>query len=320
MTLDRRTLFGLAIIAAGSPLPAQTRSLANPQSISLWPKGLPEAIPTGLREVFVERSTSPAIQDRKVSGITEPRLEAVWPTNPNGASIIIMPGGGYRYLAWDKEGPEIARWFAQQGVTAFSLAYRLPGDGWSKGPDTPLADAQRAVRLVRARSNEWGLDPRKIAVLGFSAGGHLAANLGAQFARTIYEARDQQDKLSARPDFVAAIYPAILIDRLAVRFPPDQGLFGKAIDQVQSDLHTPSLNVPKDAPPHILVHAEDDPIVGPEHSLALRQALVQRQIGVETHLFAKGGHGFGIRGTQGLSAANWPDRIIAFGRTTGWII
>jgi acetyl esterase/lipase len=230
-----------------------------------------------------------------------------------------MPGGGYRYLAWDKEGPEIARWFAQQGVTAFSLAYRLPGDGWSKGPDTPLADAQRAVRLVRARAKEWGLAPRRIGVLGFSAGGHLAANLGAQFARTTYEANDSQEKISARPDFVAAIYPAILIDRLAARFPPDQGLFGKPLDQVQSDLHTPSLNVPKDAPPHILVHAEDDPLVGPEHSLALRQALVERQIDVETHLFAKGGHGFGIRGTKGLSAATWPDRVIAFGRTTGWI-
>ena len=96
MTLDRRALFGLALLASGASLPTEARPFSNPHSIALWPNGLPEAIPTGLREVFVERSTSPAIQDRKVSGIIEPRLEADWPTNPNGASIIIMPGGGYR--------------------------------------------------------------------------------------------------------------------------------------------------------------------------------------------------------------------------------
>jgi acetyl esterase/lipase len=321
MTPDRRALLGFAMLAGGAGLPHTAHAQSNARSaiIPLWPDGLPEAVPQGLREIVTERSTAPALRDRTIKGITAPRLEPVLPTRPNGASIIIMPGGGYRYLAWDKEGPDIANWFAQRGVTAFSLAYRLPGDGWASGPDTPLADVQRAVRIVRSRSAKWGLNPNQIGVLGFSAGGHLAANLGAQFGRVAYQPRDAVDGVSARPNLVAPIYPAILIEQLASRFPAGEGIFGKALSSAQTALHTPSLNVPIDAPPHCLVHAEDDPLVGPEHSLALRAALVARKIPVETHLYAKGGHGFGLRGTNGLSVANWPERVLAFGRTTGWI-
>ncbi len=139
------------------------------------------------------------------------------PAKPNGAAIISIPGGGYRHMAWDKEGLDIARWFATRGVTGFALAYRLPNDGWAGGPLTPLADTQRAIRLVRSRASEWGIDPNRIAVTGFSAGGHLCANLAAQFELKTYETQDDADRQSARPDLSAPIYPAIMIDKLHER-------------------------------------------------------------------------------------------------------
>jgi acetyl esterase/lipase len=322
MSVDRRALLlggATATLLASSTSVAARRKAIAP-IIPLWPDGLPEAIPAGLQESAKDRSSNPAIKDRVIKGIIAPRLEMVQPKRANGASIIIMPGGGYRYLAWDKEGPDLANWFAARGVTAFSLAYRLPQDGWEGGPDTPLADAQRAVRMVRSRSNEWGLDPLRIAVMGFSAGGHLCANVAAQFERRMHPARDAVDALSARPDFAAPIYPGVLMDQAAPNTQPGVGLFGKALSLETLRLHSPHLNVPANAPPHIMIHAEDDPLVGPEHSLALRAALRAQKIPVETHLFAKGGHGFAMRNTIGLPLEGWPERVMAFGRSTGWIV
>ena len=259
------------------------------------------------------------MQDRALSGVSAPWLDHFRPSQGNGAAIIAIPGGGYRHMAWDKEALDIAAWFAARGIAGFALAYRLPHDGWRGGLDTPLADAQRAVRLVRSRAAEWGIDPQRIAVVGFSAGGHLTANLAAQFAHQTYAPQDEADRLSARPDLAAPIYPATLLKDLAAQMPTGEPLFGRAMDETEMARHSPHLQVPADAPPHFLVHAEDDPLVGPEHTLALRAAVKARRVPVETHLFDRGGHGFGIRNTAGLPVADWPDRLIAFGRTTGWI-
>lgn len=321
MTLERRSLLGLGLVAGllANQRPARAAESAGQVRIPLWPKGAPEPVPTGLVETVTERSTDPLIRDRAIKGVTAPWLEAVRPIQPNGASIIIMPGGGYRYMAWDKEGPDLANWFAARGIAGFSLGYRLPHDGWAGGPDTPLADAQRAVRLVRANAVQWGLDPNRIAVMGFSAGGHLCANLAAQFDRSAYVAQDAADQLSARPDLAAPIYPAVKIELLSGKGAPGEALFGRPLSAETMVRHSPHLNVPKNAPPHFLVHAEDDPLVSPDHSLALRSALVARGIAAETHLFAKGGHGFGLRNTRGLPLADWPERLLAFGRSTGWL-
>lgn len=318
--LDRRDLLGLGVAAgamAAMPLRASPVAI-KPQRIMLWPH-LPEPAPTGLSEKFVERSQTPAVPDRALSGVTAPWLDFFPAQGGNGAAIIAIPGGGYRHMAWDKEALDIAGWFAARGVAGFALAYRLPHDGWGGGLDTPLADAQRAVRLVRSQAAQLGIDSQRIAVVGFSAGGHLTANLAAQFARKTYAQQDEADSLSARPDLAAPIYPATLIKELAALAPAGEPLFGRAMDEAEMARQSPHLQVPGDAPPHFLVHAEDDPLVGPEHSLALRAALKARKIAVETHLFARGGHGFGIRNTAGLPVADWPDRLMAFGRTTGWI-
>lgn len=322
MTIDRRDLLGLGLaagaLAAAAPLGAATPRRAAGR-IMLWPNGAPEAMPAGLSESLVERSKGANVRDRALTGVTAPWLEHFPASGGNGAAIIAIPGGGYRHMAWDKEGLDIAAWFALHGVAGFALAYRLPQDGWGGGLDTPLADAQRAVRLLRSRAAELNIDPARIAVVGFSAGGHLAANLAAQFAHPAYPAQDAADSLSARPDLAAPVYPAVMIDQMAAQAPAGQPLFGKAMDAAELARHSPHLNVRDDAPPHFLLHAEDDPLVVAEHSVALRAALKARQIPVETHLHVRGGHGFGIRYTAGLSLDGWPERLLAFGRTTGWI-
>jgi acetyl esterase/lipase len=317
---ERRELLSIGAMGAlVAATPVVARSGTTSERIALWPKGPPETVPEGLVESFAERSTSPSMKDRALKGVTAPWIEMVRPAKPNGAAIISIPGGGYRHMAWDKEGLDIAHWFAARGVAGFALAYRLPNDGWSGGPLTPLADAQRAVRLVRVRAAEWGIDPNRIAVTGFSAGGHLCANLAAQHALKAYAPQDGADALSARPDLAAPIYPAILIEQLSSALPAGQGLFGKSVDSETNALHSPHLHVTETSPPHFLLHAEDDPLVGPEHSLALRAALRTKNVPVETHLYAKGGHGFGIRNTKGLPLDGWPEHLLAFGRTTGWI-
>ena len=151
-------------------------------------------------------------------------LEALRSRDPQ----IAIPGGGYRHMAWDKEAIDIIHAFAAKGVTGFALAYRLPHDGWQGGPLTPLADAQRAVRIIRAQSKKWGIDPARIAVTGFSAGGHLCANLAAHFDLHAYAAQDENDGFSARPDLAAPIYPAIMVDKLSAE-PDGQSLFGTPI-------------------------------------------------------------------------------------------
>jgi acetyl esterase/lipase len=152
----------------------------------------------------------------------------------------------------------------------------LPHDGWRDGPLTPLADAQRAVRIIRAQSKKWGIDPARIAVTGFSAGGNLYANLAAHFDIPAYAAQDESDSLSARPDLAAPIYPAIMVDKLSA-VSDGQGLFGAPITAAVAALHSPHLHVRDQTPPHFLLHSEDDQLVGPDHTLALRATLCQRK-------------------------------------------
>ncbi len=321
MTLDRRNLLALSLTAGAAA--AAGAALAAPalggKRVALWPDGTPESVPSGLIEKLTERSTDTKVRDRALTGVTAPWMEAFQPREPNGAAIIAVPGGGYRHMAWDKEGLEIAAWFAARGIAAFALAYRLPNDGWAGGGDTPLADIRRAVQLVRANAGIWGIDPARIAVVGFSAGGHLAANLAAQHARDVYPPSDAIDRVSARPDLVAPIYPAIMIDKLTQSLPAGQSIFGRAIDGETAARHSPQLKARADSPPHFLAHAEDDPLVSPEHSLALRAALRAKGVTTETHLYSTGGHGFGLRSVAEFSVRDWPEHLLAFGRTTGWI-
>lgn len=327
MSLDRRGLLALAGLAAGMAgmARAQTRppAVSEPissdpvETIDLWPNGAPGMPATPPVETVVERSTDPTFRDRAVHGITRPRMVVFRPRVPNGAAVLITPGGGYKWVVVDKEGYEMARWLAARGFTAFVLFYRLPGEGWASGPDVALADAQRAMRLIRLRARDFALDPERVAAMGFSAGGHVCADLAARFAAPVYASGDAADALSARPHSAAPIYPVVSMDP-AIAHPGSRAkLLGAAPTAAQEAAHSPDRNVPADAPPHFLLHAEDDDVVPVENTLRLRAALKARGISVETHLFALGGHGFGLRKAAGKPVAAWPELWHAWARTIG---
>ena len=300
---------GDAAPAPGLPQPTET--------LDLWPAGAPGAPATAPVETVEERSIDPQVTDRAAFGITRPRLAIFRPSLPNGAAMVVAPGGGYRRVVIDKEGYEIGRWLAARGVTAFVLFYRLPGEGWSDRANVPLADAQRAVRIVRRRAGEFGVDPDRVGAMGFSAGGHLCADLAARFAARVYEPVDDADRLSARPVVAAPIYPVVSMLSPVAHAGSRENLLGAAPDTALARTHSPQHNVPDDAPPHFLVHAEDDDAVLVANTLELRAALAAKQRQVETHLFTHGGHGFGLKKAVGKPAGRWPELFLAWAATTG---
>lgn len=327
--IDRRSLIaagiatGLATRAgAQTPPPVAAKGLPPglPQpveTIDLWPKGAPGMPAKALVETVDERSIDSLVTDRAVYGITRPRMAVFRPDRPNGAAVLLTPGGGYRWVVVDKEGYEMARWLTARGFTAFVLFYRLPGEGWASGPDVALADAQRAMRSIRHRARDFAIDPERVAAMGFSAGGHVCADLAARFGAKVYATVDAADKLSAKPQSAAGIYPVVSMES-ALAHPGSRALMlGPNPTPEQEAAHSPDRNVPADAPPHFLVHAEDDDVVPVENTLRLHAALRARKVPVELHLFASGGHGFGLRKAMGKPVEVWPDLWRAWARTVG---
>lgn len=330
MPIDRRSLMvaplalGLASLAkAQTPVPQVPGGSLPPglpqpsETIDLWPGGAPGSPAKPLVETVQERSTDRLVTDRAVFGISRPRMAVIRPDRPNGAAVLITPGGGYRWVVVDKEGYEMGRWLAARGFTAFVLFYRLPGEGWATGPNVALADAQRAMRLIRHRARDFAIDPERVSAMGFSAGGHLCADLSTRFDAKAYEPVDAADTLSARPHSAAPIYPVISMT------PPDAHpgsrdlLLGKTPTPALEAAHSPHRNVPADAPPFFLLHAEDDEVVPVNNALLLRAALKDKRVRVETHLFEHGGHGFGLRKAIGKPVEAWPELWRAWARTTG---
>ena len=201
-------------------------------------------------------------------------------------AIVVFPGGGYTVVSYDLEGEEVCAWLNSIGVTCAVLKYRVPNAGAYPKHSEDLADAQRAVRLLRQHASDWNIDPKRIGVLGFSAGGHLAAVLSNHPDEPVYHLSDPADRLNARPDFALMIYPGLLVQ------PPD-------LDKL-----SPTVMPSSDAPPTFLVQAEDDR-VHVENSLAYYNALKDARVPAEMHLYAKGGHGYGLRPTQD-PITHWP--------------
>ena len=313
MALDRRALLTASLalpFASAAVQAAWTRpaGVAPDARIALWPEGHIKP-PSGLVEQVVQRSDDPNASDRMLQGITRPRLDIFRPAKPNGAAVILAPGGGYRYVVIDKEGYELARWLRDRGVTVYVLFYRLPGDGWTNGSDVPLADAQRAVRLVRSRASLDRIDPARVVFGGFSAGGQVATSLLTRFDARVYAPVDAADSLLARPDALAAIYPVVSMDPAIAHAVSREKLIGANPVAAREKLYSPEQNVRADQPPLWLLHAEDDSVVKIDNSVRLRKAT--RAVGApcEAHFFERGEHGFGLMKTAGLPVAIWPELL-----------
>lgn len=206
---------------------------------------------------------------------------------------MICPGGGYTHLSFKKEGSEVAKWLNSFGVTAFVLKYRLPHDSIMEDKRIigSLQDAQEAIRTVRRHAVAWGIKPDKIGIMGFSAGGHLAALLSTQYNRVIY----QNDTLSARPDFSILIYPVISMEDSITHKGSKTNLLGENPDLEEINLYSAEKQVHEETPPAFIVHATDDRSVSVENSLAYYNALLKYHIPATLHIFEKGGHGFGLK-------------------------
>lgn len=278
-------LTALLLLLAGA---ARDGVCAEFDVISIWPGGAPGETESIGPEVTQPNKPGEVPPVTRLTNVSQPSLTVSLPPkeNRNGTSVVICPGGGYNILAWNKEGLEVAEWFNSIGVSAFVLKYRTPT---SKRPApwlAPAQDAQRAIRIVRHRAKEWDLDPLRIGLVGFSAGGSAAANAALKTEARLYEPADVADQASCRPDFVALIYPAYLVDGEG-RLKPD-------------------LTITKETPPMFLAHAFNDGITC-ENSLQLFLALKKAGVPSDLHIYSAGGHGFGLRPSEHV-VSTWPKR------------
>ena len=297
---------------------AETLPMPDPtEIIELWPAGPPGGDKVTAVEAIIERGDPKGLRDRALTHTRKPTLVVFRPKTPNGAAVVLIPGGGYERVVLDKEGYETARWLADHGYTCFVLFYRLPGDGWAAGPDAPLQDAQRGLRLVRSKAAALGFNPDRVAIMGFSAGGHVAASLTTRFAAKVYDRIDAADDLSAKPNLSALIYPVITMDPASMHGGSRKQLLGANPTPEKIALYSPEQQVTADLPPVFLLHAADDKAVPVQNSLAMFTALKAKAIPTEMHVFEEGGHGFGLRFVTGKPVAAWPGLFETFAKRHG---
>ncbi len=276
---------------------------AEPVVVDVWPGKVPNDV--GIEgEEYVRIYESPILKGptKLITNVTSPTLTIYAPpTDRNtGTAMLICPGGGYHNLFWELEGEEVAAWLNSQGMTGIILKYRCPrrpGDIRNEPPLGPLLDAQRAVSLVRSRAAEWGIDPQRIGMVGFSAGGHLALATATSFEKRLYEPIDAVDTVSCRPDFAVCCYSGYLR--------------AKDNDAIPATIH-----IPAKTPPVLLAHSSDDKISDAENSVFAYLALKRAGIPAELHIFASGDHDFGVR-QNGNLPSSWTQLCIKWLQSHG---
>ena len=327
--MDRRTVLGLGMTAAFAGLTrrafaedmnaAGVLSTDPTEIVPLWPGTPPGGEGVKLQAKIVERSNDKdAFHDRFVTDVGTPHLAVFRPQKPDGSAVVLAPGGAYRLIVIDKEGIETARRLNESGVTVFMLRYRLPAEGWVDGKNVPLQDAQRAMRIVRAGAQGFGIDPNRVGVMGFSAGGHVAASLATRATDTVYQPVDEIDAQDPRPVFAGLMYPVITMgpgahggsrDNLLGLNPPEAKVAAASCEKL----------VTGKTPPSFICLAADDDVVPPmENGMAMFDALRRAKVPAELHVFQEGGHGFGIRLAKGKPASAWPDLFLHWGYSNGW--
>jgi acetyl esterase/lipase len=321
MSPDRRALLGLAAAAAATPALAEPpASLPDPgEVVPLWPGRPPGAQRILPREQIIDRRATSGFRDRFVTGIGQPLMTVFRPAKPNGAAVLIAPGGGYIRVVIDKEGFEVGHRLAEAGITSFVLRYRLPAEGWDRQADVPLQDAQRAMRLIRQGAAGFGVDPKRVAAMGFSAGGHVAASLATRHQAQVYAPLDAADRLDARPDLSVLMYPVIDMTHPFAHLGSREALLGKPPERGMEALYSPHRHVVGATPPTFLVHAWNDPSVPTENSLSYLAALRTAKVAAEAHFFEEGGHGFGIGLARGKPVAVWPQLFLAWASRRGFL-
>jgi acetyl esterase/lipase len=293
---------------------------ARHQQITIWPGSVPDAQPAAGPESAAVTGTKDLVAGRpwtEVENVSRPTMTIYSPKGKNtGVAVVVFPGGGFQILAIDLEGTEVCDWLTSRGITCVLLKYRVPDSGphWERqcgcavAPKAPMAleDAQRTMGLVRLHAAEWHIDPHKVGVIGFSAGGYLVAAISTNFQKRLYPGVDAADRESARPDFAVAVYPGHLCE-----YP------GHSCSDKDLELN-PKIRVTSETPPTLLVQAEDDYVDGVDQSLTYYIALKEARVPVEMHLYTHGGHGFGLRPTNN-PITRWPEVVESWLKTIGII-
>lgn len=277
-------------------LSASSRAIEPAATLDVWPGAAPgEKGDIGAEQLAPDKGGKPVA---RLMNVSRPTVSVYKPAaeSDTGAAVVICPGGGYNILAMDLEGTEVAEWLNSIGVTGIVLKYRVPRRKDLEKHEAPLQDAQRAVSLVRSKAAEWKIDPERIGILGFSAGGHLAATASTNFDRRHYEPIDEVDKVSCRPDFAVLVYPAYLLVE-------------------KSSQLAAEIRVSEKTPPIFFAHAGDDGISA-ENSIAMFLAMKKAGVPCELHVYASGGHGFGLRPSDN-PCSTWPARCDAWMRSRG---
>lgn len=283
----------VTLVACLSFIPGLLAAAEPAVVLNVWPGTPPGETKTLPPEADITKPTDPLIGGRriiKLGNVSTPQIAVYRPSRDKdtGASVVICPGGGFNILAYDLEGTEVADWLNTLGVTAIVLKYRVPARDPAQRWLAAVQDGQRAMSLVRSKAAEWGLDPQRIGILGFSAGGATAGHVALAGGQRHYAAVDAVDAVSSRPDFTLLIYTAYFVER------------GQR--QLRADL-----TIPKDAPPTFFVHAFDDN-VPVDNALQLASALKQAGVPAEVHVYDTGGHGYGLRPVATLPVTTWPQR------------
>ncbi len=298
--IDRRSLLGMAaVLAASGKAGAETQ----PETIALWPDAPPGNMGPSGRETVSSKGS--------LTNVSRPRLIVYRPAHPDGTAAVVIAGGGYAHIEAGNESTPTCQWLQSLGITAFELIYRLPEDGWPAA--APFQDGQRAMRIVRGRATDFGIDPARIGIIGFSAGGHLAGMTAVQPAKSLYAPVDSTDSVSARPDFAALIYPVLTMMPPFDHTHSRREILGSHPSEADSIAYSVERHVDAQTPPTFLAQAADDPISPLDNSLMMFAALRAAKVAAELHVFQSGGHGWGL-GRPGTEVHAWPELFITWGK------
>lgn len=270
------------------------------------------AVPNSKPSKAIDQATLP--QNGQFSSVVKPQLEVYLPEKDkaNGTAVILIPGGSYKVIVFAGEGRRSANELVKQGLTVFILKYRLPNDSMMVDKTIgPLQDAQQAVKIVRENAAKYGVDPNKVGVIGFSAGGHLASTIGTHYQKAVI---DNATGTNLRPDFLALVYPVISMQDNLTHKDSRKNLLGANPSKEAIDLYSNDLQVDSKTPPTFLVHAGDDRVVLVDNSIAFYQNLIKAKVPAEMHLFPKGGHGFG-----GQPIDMWTGPLVKWMQNNKWI-